>query len=102
MTSRTTPFITLPVIFLCASSALSGCQDTEAEPTLPPLVAIDPGHPSETSEGASGSAGATEIQVNWAVAQRLKTLLEEGGYRVVLTKLVEEELVKVVMRDVFS
>lgn len=93
MTSRTTPFNTLPVIFLCAFSALSGCQDTEAEPTLPPLVAIDPGHPSETSEGASGSAGATEIQVNWAVAQRLKTLLEEGGYRVVLTKLVEEELV---------
>jgi len=93
MTPRTTPFITLPAIFLCAVSALSGCQDTEAEPTLPPLVAIDPGHPSETSEGASGSAGATEIQVNWAVAQRLKTLLEEGGYQVVLTKLVEEELV---------
>ena len=93
MTPRTTPFITLPVISLCAFLALSGCQDTEAEPTLPPLVAIDPGHPSETSEGASGSAGATEIQVNWAVAQRLKTLLEEGGYRVVLTKLVEEELV---------
>lgn len=59
----------------------------------PPLVAIDPGHPSETSQGASGPGGATEIQVNWAVGQRLKALLEEAGYRVVLTKLVEEELV---------
>jgi N-acetylmuramoyl-L-alanine amidase len=60
---------------------------------LPPLVAIDPGHPSETSQGASGPGGSTEIQVNWAIAQTLKGLLEDGGYRVVLTKLVEEELV---------
>jgi N-acetylmuramoyl-L-alanine amidase len=57
------------------------------------VVAIDPGHPSETSQGASGPQGATEIQVNWAVAQRLRTLLEGSGYGVVLTKLVEEELV---------
>jgi N-acetylmuramoyl-L-alanine amidase len=56
-------------------------------------VVIDPGHPSETSRGATGPAGATEIQVNWAVGQRLKALLEGRGYRVVLTKLVEEELV---------
>ncbi|MFC1791019.1 N-acetylmuramoyl-L-alanine amidase [Gemmatimonadota bacterium] len=57
------------------------------------VVVIDPGHPSETSRGASGPGGAGEIQVNWAVAQRLKALLEAGGYQVVLTKLVEEELV---------
>jgi N-acetylmuramoyl-L-alanine amidase len=56
-------------------------------------VVIDPGHPSETSQGASGPAGATEIQVNWAVGQRLEALLEAAGYRVVVTKLVEDELV---------
>jgi N-acetylmuramoyl-L-alanine amidase len=31
--------------------------------------------------------------VNWAVALRLRALLEEAGYRVVLTKLAEDELV---------
>ncbi len=68
------------------------CQSQGPEPD-PPMVAIDPGHPSETSRGASGPAGATEIQVNWAVGKRVQALLEDGGYRVVLTKLVEEELV---------
>jgi N-acetylmuramoyl-L-alanine amidase len=56
-------------------------------------VAIDPGHPSETAVGASGPGGATEIQVNWAVAQKLRAILEAGGYEVILTKLAEEELV---------
>ena len=57
------------------------------------VVAIDPGHPSETSQGASGPGGATEIQVNWAVALKLQALLEGRGYDVILTKLVEEEVV---------
>jgi len=87
----------VPVPFLALMLALSGCQSGEvepqAEPDLPPLVAIDPGHPSETSQGASGPTGASEIPVNWAVGQKLKALLEDAGYRVVLTKLVEEELV---------
>jgi N-acetylmuramoyl-L-alanine amidase len=52
-----------------------------AEPrTSMPVVAIDPGHPSETSQGASGPGGATEIQVNWAVAQKLQALLKRRGY----------------------
>jgi len=72
-----------------------GCRPAEdaGNRGAPPVVAIDPGHPSETSQGASGPNGATEIQVNWAVAQRLKDLLHDAGYGVVLTKLVEEELV---------
>jgi N-acetylmuramoyl-L-alanine amidase len=77
---------------LSSALILVSCQVPPEKPEAP-LVAIDPGHPSETSQGASGPAGATEIQVNWAVAQRLKALLREAGYRVVLTKLVEEELV---------
>jgi N-acetylmuramoyl-L-alanine amidase len=31
--------------------------------------------------------------VNWAVGQKLRAILEEAGYEVVMTKLVEEELV---------
>jgi len=76
---------------LVAVLALQGCGIPRS--AGPPRVALDPGHPSETSQGASGAGGATEIQVNWAVAQRLRALLEERGYEVVLTKLVEEELV---------
>ncbi len=77
---------------LMAAMAMACAPTPEADP-LPPLVAIDPGHPSETSPGAAGPTGVTEIQVNWAVAQLLKTRLEEAGYRVVLTKLAEDELV---------
>jgi len=79
----------LPVLSFLLAAA---CQQPKEE-TQPPMVAIDPGHPSETSQGASGPEGATEIQVNWAVGKKLQALLEGAGYRVVLTKLVEEELV---------
>lgn len=74
--------------FLLVLAACSGPRQSHVG-----FVAVDPGHPSETSQGASGPAGATEIQVNWAVARKLRTLLEAQGYEVVLTKLVEEELV---------
>ena len=43
--------------------------------------------------GASSPAGATEIQVNWAVAKKLQALLEDAGYRVVVTNLLEDEVV---------
>ena len=92
MTRRRTCFRFGSLLF-SALFSVGGCQEAPDVPALPPLVAIDPGHPSETSQGASGPAGATEIKVNWAVAQRLKALLEDGGYRVVMTKLVEDELV---------
>jgi N-acetylmuramoyl-L-alanine amidase len=70
---------------------LDGCAGPP--PKQVKRVAIDPGHPSETAVGASGPGGATEVQVNWAVGQKLKALLETSGYEVVLTKLVEDELV---------
>jgi N-acetylmuramoyl-L-alanine amidase len=77
------------LIFL--SMALGACSG----PAAPDIrrIAIDPGHPSETALGASGPGGATEIQVNWGVAQKLRTILEGEGFEVVMTKLVEEELV---------
>jgi len=56
-------------------------------------VTLDSGHPSEYAKGANGPAGAAKIQVNWAVGQELRVLLEGAGYQVVVTKLVEEELV---------
>ena len=86
----------VPALALLVASSCATATPT-ATPTTSPrfkgTVALDPGHPSEYAKGASGPAGATEIQVNWAVAQKLRVLLEGAGYEVVVTKLVEEELV---------
>lgn len=82
---------------LFAFLVLAGCTAPPAPSPPAPMprgiVVVDPGHPSEGALGASGSGGATEIQVNWAVAKRLEALLGDAGYRVVLTKLAEDELV---------
>jgi N-acetylmuramoyl-L-alanine amidase len=59
-----------------------------------PVVAIDPGHPSEVASGRAEQNGTNETQVAWAVAVRLKSLLEERGYEVVMTKSAEDELVR--------
>jgi N-acetylmuramoyl-L-alanine amidase len=59
-----------------------------ATESLPPgreLVVIDPGH-GGANRGAAGRGGLHEKQVTLAVAQRLKRLLVERGFRVVLTR----------------
>ena len=56
-------------------------------------VCIDPGHPSENSDGRELLNGAREVEVNWAVAQALRKLLEQNGYQVVLTKSSVDEMV---------
>ena len=63
-----------------------------------PIVAIDPGHPSEVSSGATIQNGTTEVHNAWVVARRLETLLRERGYEVVLTKRSEMQLVRNVER----
>jgi N-acetylmuramoyl-L-alanine amidase len=47
------------------------------------LVVVDPGHPPL---GAIGPTGLTEAEANLAVALRLRTMLEQGGARVVMTR----------------
>ncbi|HSW29624.1 MAG TPA: N-acetylmuramoyl-L-alanine amidase [Longimicrobiales bacterium] len=87
----------LPLLVASAIVVLAACAGPTPSPVPSPrgkgIVVVDPGHPSEYAKGASGPAGATEIQVNWAVAQKLRVLLEGAGYRVVVTKLVEDEVV---------
>jgi N-acetylmuramoyl-L-alanine amidase len=56
------------------------------------LVCIDPGHPSETSAGASGN-GLSEKRIAWQVAQRLARRLKTLGVAYVLTKTAEDQLV---------
>lgn len=60
----------------------------------PPVIVIDPGHPSEVADGAAVHFGTSEVHEAWEVALRLRSELEAAGYRVVLTKAKERELVK--------
>lgn len=54
------------------------------------IVCIDPGHPSETSSGASAH-GLSENRLNWQVAQRLSARLKAAGVAHVLTKSSENQ-----------
>jgi N-acetylmuramoyl-L-alanine amidase len=63
-----------------------------------PVIVIDPGHPSEVSDGATMQNGATEVHTAWQVALRLQRLLTAHGYRVMLTKKAERERVTNVAR----
>lgn len=58
-----------------------------------PVICIDPGHPSEVGNGTRGKR-FTEIQVVWKVAVLLKQKLEADGYRVVMTKSSENQMVR--------
>lgn len=90
-------------VSLCAAAALalltvapiasSSAPAPESQPQNAFRVCLDPGHPSENNDGREVLNGLREVDVNWAVAQALKALLEEKGYTVVLTKSSLTELV---------
>lgn len=63
------------------------------QPADTPTIVVDPGHPSETSDGTV-QHGVAEVHVAWLVALRLRDLLREAGYRVVLTKERENQNVR--------
>lgn len=50
------------------------------------VVVIDAGHGGEDGGVVGSTTGVKESEVNLAIAKRLKTLLEEGGYRAVMTR----------------
>ena len=50
-----------------------------------PVIVLDPGHGGE-EKGASGPGGLLEKDVTLDVAQRLRTRLERGGTRILLTR----------------
>ena len=74
-------FVTLSASVLIHNSAL-------AAPA--PIICIDPGHPSETSDGAA-SRGLSENRLNWQVALRLKARLAKMGIASVMTKNSENQ-----------
>lgn len=58
----------------------------------PVTICIDPGHPSDAGSGTRGKH-STEIGVAWQVATALEAELKAEGFRVVLTKHAEPEMV---------
>lgn len=70
-----------------AIGALMVCHSIFAQ-----TICIDPGHPSENGRGSRGKA-LSEIEATWKVGVRLRQILEKDGYRVVMTKSDQEEMV---------
>lgn len=68
---------------LALSSALAAGQ----------TICIDPGHPSENGRGSKGKK-IDELTAAWKVAIRLKQLLNADGYKVVMTKSSQNQIVK--------
>jgi N-acetylmuramoyl-L-alanine amidase len=97
----TAALILLPALLLGApASQVSKDNPKSAAPPekvwagAPPVVVVDPGHPSEVSSGRAEQHGTNETRVAWAVALKLREALEARGYEVVLTKSREDELVR--------
>src|SRR6184192_2548016 len=65
-----------------------------ADATARTVVRVDPGHPSEVASGKNVQNGTSETHVDWAIAAKLRDVLEARGYEVVMTKSAEEELVR--------
>src|SRR6266403_2009310 len=58
------------------------------------IVCIDPGHPSEVNSGATIQNGTSEVHIAWVIALKLREILEAKGFKVIMTKSREDELVR--------
>jgi len=58
---------------------------SRALPDNAPVVCVDPGHPSEVSDGANAH-GLSENKLNWQVALKIQQRLEAMSIRCILTK----------------
>jgi N-acetylmuramoyl-L-alanine amidase len=85
-------------VLAAAPLLAASCAPVPRQADRQPIIAIDPGHPSETSSGAEVQNGTTEVHSAWEVALRLEKLLRERGYSVVMTKSSEMQMVRNVVR----
>src|SRR4051812_11921154 len=85
----------MPLTLLSAAFALCrlACLGV-AGPPGQQVVCIDPGHPSEVNPGYTVQNGTTETHVDWVVAKKLARALEDKGFRVVMTKSREKQVVR--------
>lgn len=90
--------LTLALASLAMLGAAPAAGAQRSRDASRPVIVIDPGHPSEVSSGGQRQHGTTEVATAWQVGQRLRRLLTAHGYRVVMTKAAERELVTNVQR----
>ena len=76
----------LLMLILVSAPAAIGVRAAERAAEGQFRVCIDPGHPSENSDGRELLNGLREVEINWTMAHALRALLEQNGYAVVLTK----------------
>ncbi len=94
--------ITLASGWICASdcdlresaSFMQSAKGDEEIISKNRTVCIDPGHPSEVNSGNAVQNGTTETHIDWAVAKKLQKALISKGFRVVMTKKHESQLVR--------
>jgi N-acetylmuramoyl-L-alanine amidase len=60
-------------------------------------ICIDPGHPSENGVGTRG-IHISEVKAAWQVALKLRDILKADGFKVVMTKTSEMEVVTNIRR----
>ncbi len=80
-------FIIISLLVLIAFSSIYLIQATTTTTNYIPekLIIIDPGHGGRDA-GASGSNGVSEKDINLKISQKLKLMLEQNGYQVLLTR----------------
>ena len=87
--------ISVKLMYCCAALlALGGIVTGSAQADPPATVCIDPGHPSEVNPGYTVQNGTNETHIDWLVAKRVESLLHNKGFRVVMTKAAERQLVR--------
>lgn len=73
---------------------LTASRSESSDNSRPPVICIDPGHPSEVNSGKSLQNGTSEVHIAWLVGLRLRELIVNQGFRVVMTKASENQLVR--------
>ncbi|MBI3920532.1 MAG: N-acetylmuramoyl-L-alanine amidase [Armatimonadetes bacterium] len=84
----------LPTLLSASLIAHNNCSLESSANTTPPLICIDPGHPSEVNSGKAIKNGTTEVHIDWVVGVKLRSLLVNRGFEVVMTKPREDHLVR--------
>lgn len=80
--------------FLITLSIFCFILPVDSTPQSKVTVVIDPGHPSENGIGARSLHGFREIDINWEIASRVRSLLTPGTpFRVLLTGESKNETV---------
>nr|WP_230197636.1 N-acetylmuramoyl-L-alanine amidase [Thermoanaerobacterium xylanolyticum] len=64
---------------------------TKPDPNKKQLVYIDPGH-GGSDPGAIGVGGIHEADINLAIGLKLKTLLDNGGYRTMISRTTDTDV----------